>query len=132
VHPDVAARYDLAGRAVIGVLDFDPLVRHIALLKQYQPLVRFPAIERDLALVLRAEQPAAMVEGVLRAAGGELLRSVRTFDVYTGAPVPEGSKSMALSLLFRADDRTLTDTEIEALMSQIRSAAEQELGATLR
>jgi phenylalanyl-tRNA synthetase beta chain len=132
VHPDVAARYDLAGRAVIGVLDFDPLVRHIALLKQYQPLVRFPAIERDLALVLRAEQPAAMVEGVLRAAGGELLRSVRTFDVYTGAPVPEGSKSMALSLLFRAEDRTLTDTEIEVLMSQIRSAAEQELGATLR
>jgi phenylalanyl-tRNA synthetase beta chain len=108
------------------------LVRHIALLKQYQPLDRFPAIERDLALVLRAEQPAATVEGVLRSAGGELLRNVRTFDVYTGAPIPEGFKSMALSLLFRAEDRTLTDTEIEALMLQIRSAAEQELDATLR
>jgi phenylalanyl-tRNA synthetase beta chain len=57
---------------------------------------------------------------------------VRTFDVYTGSPIPQGSKSMALSLLFRADDRTLTDAEIEALMTQIRTAAEQELSATLR
>jgi phenylalanyl-tRNA synthetase beta chain len=132
VHPDIAERYDLAGRAVIGTIDFDPLVRHIALLKQYEPLGRFPGIERDLALVLDANRPAASVESVLRQAGGELLRSVRTFDVYTGAPIPAGSKSMALSLLFRADDRTLTDTEIEALMAQIRNAAEQELSATLR
>jgi phenylalanyl-tRNA synthetase beta chain len=132
LHPDVAQRYGLASRAVVAIIDFDPLVRHISLLKQYNPLTRFPAIERDLALVLQADQPAATVESVLRKAGGALLRSVRTFDVYTGAPIPEGSKSMALSLLFRADDRTLTDTEIEELMAQIRAAAERELGAALR
>ncbi len=132
LHPDVATRHELQSRAVLAIIEFDSLVRHLSLLKPFIPLSRFPVIDRDIALVLDIDTPAARVESTLRKAGGELLRNVRTFDVYTGSPIPEGSKSMALSLRFLADDRTLTDEEIEAVMARIRDVARNELGATLR
>ncbi len=131
-HPEVAARYDLTGRAYLATLHFDALVRHISLLKNYQPPSRFPIIERDLALVLRQDITASQVEATLQNAGGGLLQNVRTFDVYTGAPIADGSKSLALALRFGSAERTLTDAEVEAAMTQIRAAAERELAATLR
>ncbi len=131
VHPDVAARYDL-GRAYLATIEFDPLVRHISLLRRYEPISRFPIVERDLALVLDAAIPAAQVESLVREVGGELLQSARTFDVYQGAPIPPEAKSLALGLRFGASDRTLTDSEVEAAMARIRLAAERDLNASLR
>lgn len=132
VHPEVAARYDLKHRAYLAVLDFEVLVRHLSLRRQYTPLPRFPAAERDLALLVKLDVPAAGIEAVIRAAGGPLLEAVEIFDIYTGPPVPAGEKNLALSLRFRAADRTLTDQEVTALMEAIQEAAERELGARLR
>jgi phenylalanyl-tRNA synthetase beta chain len=132
VHPDVRARYDLSQRAYIALIEWDSLARHLDILKPYAPVPRFPSADRDLALVLPQTVPAAHVESVLHSSGGSILREVRIFDVYTGAPIPEGSKSMAIALRFQANDRTLTDAEVEAAMTQLRQAATRELGANLR
>lgn len=132
VHPEVAERYDLPGRAYLAQIDFDSLVRHLDLLKPYKPLSRFPSVQRDLAFVLPSDVPASVVENVLRGAGGALLRGVNTFDVYAGANIPEGHKSLAISLEFRADDRTLTDGEADAALQAARAAVESKLGAKLR
>lgn len=131
VHPDVASRYDLA-RAYLATIEFDPLVRHISLLRRYEPISRFPTVERDLALVLDAQIPASQVESVVREAGGALLQAAKTFDVYQGAPIPPESKSLALALRFGSSERTLTDAEVEAAMTRIRNRAERDLGAALR
>ncbi len=132
VHPDVAARYELGARAYIATIDFDDLVRHISLIRTYTPITRFPAAERDLALVVRSDVPAATVESVVRAAGGPLLESAQVFDVYTGPPIPPEFKSLAFALRFRAPERTLTDVEVDAAMQEIIAAAERELEARLR
>ncbi|MBV9469075.1 MAG: phenylalanine--tRNA ligase subunit beta [Abitibacteriaceae bacterium] len=132
VHPAIAEGYGLKHRAYLATLEFDALVRHISLIKAYTPLMRFPAIERDLALVLRAEVPAGTVQTVLRNAAGSLLESIEVFDVYSGSPIEAGFKSVALALRFRATDRTLTDAEVESTMHQIQAAATRELNAQLR
>ena len=132
VHPEVRARYDLNQRAYIAILDFDILARHVNLLRPHSPVSRFPMVERDLALVLNDDVAAMRVENVLRSAGGELLREARVFDVYKGAPIPEGQKSVAIALRFQSNERTLKDEETEDLMTRLRQAAQSELGATLR
>lgn len=132
LHPAVAQRYELQHRAYLASIEFDTLVRHISLVRSLTPLPRFPAVDRDLALVVRAEAAAGTVEEVLRRAGGPLLESLHLFDVYTGQPIPAGFKSVALALRFRAPDRTLTDAEVDAVLAAMRTAAERELGAELR
>jgi phenylalanyl-tRNA synthetase beta chain len=132
VHPEVRARYELRHRAYLAEIDLDVLVRHIGLTTKYEPLPRFPSADRDLALVLSTATVAADVDATIRAAGGPLLETVQLFDVYTGPPIPEGQKSLALALRFRAPDRTLTDDEVDAAMQNIVSTAEQTLGAQLR
>ena len=131
-HPTVAARYDLGGRAYVAELDFGSLVRHAEISRRALPIARFPASERDIALVLRDDVPAARVQSVLREAAGELLEEVQVFDVYRGAPIEAGSKSLALSLRFRSPERTLTEDEVEAAMTRVRQAARDSLGAILR
>ncbi len=132
VHPQVAARYELSGRAYLAQLDFESLVRHAAISVGALPIARFPASERDIALIVRDEVPASRVQSVLREAGGQLLEAVEVFDVYKGAPIEPGSKSLALSLRFRSPERTLTEEEVQAAMERVQSAARESLGASLR
>lgn len=132
-HPDVTAAFGLSGRPVAAELDWDALAA-LALQAEvrYQPLPRFPAVQRDLALVLPVEVAAARVAEVIRASAGNLLRDVRLFDLYQGAPVPAGKRSLAYSLTYRADDRTLTDAEVDAVHNGVREALRRDLGAELR
>jgi phenylalanyl-tRNA synthetase beta chain len=92
----------------------------------------FPVATQDVALVVAADVPAAEVETALRAGAGELLESIRLFDVYTGEQVGEGRKSLAYALRFRAPDRTLTTEEITAARDAAVAAAAGQAGATLR
>ena len=131
VHPQIAANWDISGRAYLARIDFDALVRHVSLVRQYQAFSKFPAIERDLALVVPQNVPAANLVDAARRAGAELLESARVFDLYSGPGIPEGSKSLAIALKFRAPDRTLTESEIERKITEI-IAAEQQLGAQIR
>jgi phenylalanyl-tRNA synthetase beta chain len=131
IHPDVATDFELSNRAYVAQIDFDALVRHVSLVRQYKPFSRFPAVERDLALLVPAAMPAgALVDAAWRASG-ELLEIARIFDVYEGSNLPSGTKSVALALRFRASDRTLGESEVEATVTKILEA-HSILGAHLR
>ncbi len=131
IHPQIAADWDLPGCVYIARIDFDALVRHVSLVRKYQPFSKFPGVERDLALLVPANIPAANLTDAARRAGGELLREVHVFDVYNGVGIPEGFKSVAISMLFRAPERTLVESEIEELIANI-IAEEKRLGAEVR
>jgi phenylalanyl-tRNA synthetase beta chain len=96
-----------------------------------QPPPRHPSVERDLAIIVAESRPAAEVAAVLRAAGGELLRTVVLFDIYRGAPLGDDEKSLAHRLTFGAD-RTLTESEVDAAITSITAAIERDLGGRLR
>ena len=133
VHPLVCEQFDMAGRRV-GLAEFrlEPFLRHAGM-RRYEPLSRFPAVRQDIAVVVDASVPAGRVAEVIRAAGGSLLRDVALFDVYRGAPLPEGKVSLAYRLTFQARERVLVEDEINRLREKkIVPALERELGATLR
>ncbi len=132
IHPLVAQAYDLKGAAVAAELDLGVLVAASAETLMFRDLLAFPAVEQDFALVLDAGVPAATVVSALRAAGGRLLEDVQIFDLYEGAQVGAGKKSLALRLSFRAADRTLTEEEVNALRRQMLEKIRAELGAELR
>ncbi len=132
VHPDVRENYSLKSRAVVAELDWKTLSQFASLSRTAQTIARVPSSDRDLALLLKIEVTAAQVETMARRAGGELLESAHIFDVYTGTGIPEGHKSIAIALRFRASDRTLTEDEVETAMNNIRAAAVSELDAQLR
>jgi phenylalanyl-tRNA synthetase beta chain len=96
------------------------------------PISGFPPVLMDLALVVKHEVPAAEVAESLRDGAGELLESLRLFDVYTGPPVPEGARSLAYALTLRAPDRTLTSDEATAVRDAAVAAAARRTGAVLR
>ncbi|HEV8489214.1 MAG TPA: phenylalanine--tRNA ligase subunit beta [Candidatus Limnocylindrales bacterium] len=133
LHPEVLAASEVrTDRVVVAELSVAglgagrlPTVRSV-------PPDRFPAIERDLAVVVAEDRPAAEVAASIRAHGGELLRSVTLFDVYRGAPLAADEKSLAHRLTFQAADRTLTEAEVDAVSATIAAGLERDLGARLR
>ncbi|PQV62989.1 phenylalanyl-tRNA synthetase beta subunit [Abditibacterium utsteinense] len=131
IHPRVAESFELSHRAYVAQIDFDALVRHISLVRQYTPFSKFPSIERDIALLCpRGVAASALVDAAWRA-GGNLLESARIFDVYQGENVSAEQKSVALALRFRALDRTLSESEVEGAIAGILEN-EARLGAVLR
>ena len=113
-------------------LSLDVLLAAVPDLATATPVSAYPAGSVDVALVLPLAVPAAAVESALRRGGGELLESVRLFDVYTGSQLPSGHRSLAFTLRLRALDRTLTSEEMLAVRDAAVAAAGAELGAVLR
>lgn len=132
LHPDVLAVYDLPARACVFELDWEQAEKFNRREVGYDPLPRFPAVERDLAVVVKDDIPAAVVAETIRRAAGRELKECTLFDVYRGAPVPEGHKSLAYSLVYQLPDRTLTDAEVNAAQERVWKALEEQLGARLR
>nr|BBH93865.1 phenylalanine--tRNA ligase beta subunit [Thermogemmatispora argillosa] len=132
VHPLVQQRYDLPQRAYLCELDLEALYAAVPERLSYAPISRHQELTRDLAVVVDQQVPARAVQEVIERHGGELLRTVALFDVYTGSPIPPGKKSLTYTLLYQAQDRTLTDAEANALQERIVEALRQEFGATLR
>jgi phenylalanyl-tRNA synthetase beta chain len=129
LHPRVCAALELPPRTSVMELDVDALPA--AAVPVGPPISAFPPVLIDLALVVPDDVPAAEVDAALRTGAGELLESLRLFDVYTGAPVPAGSRSLAYALTLRAPDRTLTGEEAAAVRESAVSAARR-IGAELR
>ncbi len=100
--------------------------------RTFTPLPKFPAVVRDVALLVPEEAEALAIQRFIEEAGGELVEEVKIFDVYRGEGIPEGKKSLAFSIAFRAVDRTLTDEEVNTLHSQVLNRLREELGATIR
>ena len=132
VHPEVAEQFDLTKRAYLMELDMERLYSAVPERALSQAIPRYPAAQRDLAIIVEATTPAADVAEVIHMNGGELLRDVRLFDLYTGEGVPAGKKSLAWSLTYQSPERTLTDAEVEAAQQAIIAALAKGFGAELR
>ena len=132
VHPLVAKNYGMDCEVYCAELSFTKLMDLRLPEATYVPLPKYPGVARDIAVICDDALTVAQAEDTIMAAGGKLLRSVKLFDIYRGAGVPVGKKSLAFSLELRADDRTLTDTDSEAVMSKILKALQEKCGAALR
>jgi phenylalanyl-tRNA synthetase beta chain len=131
LHPSIAEAFDLEGRAVGLELDLGPVLA-MDLPRRARPLPRFPAVNRDLGVVVAEDVPAGELLRAIKEAGGELLESASAFDEYRGSQVPDGRKSVAFALTFRRPDRTLTDAEVDRLLETIRAALRKRHEATFR
>ena len=132
VHPLVAKNYGIDVDVYCAEINFTKLLSCLLPDATYTPLPKYPSVWRDLSLICGEEVTVAQIEDVITAAAGKLLRGVKLFDIYRGVGVPEGKKSMAFSLELRADDRTLTDTDSEGVVTKVLSALKEKLDASLR
>ena len=132
VHPLVAKNYGVDAEIYCAEINFSKLFEMRLSEPTYTPLPKYPTVSRDLAVVCDEALTVAEVEEVMTAAAGKLLRNIKLFDIYRGVGVPAGKKSVAFSLELRADDRTLTDTDSEAVVSKVLAALSEKLNATLR
>ncbi|RMG75469.1 MAG: phenylalanine--tRNA ligase subunit beta [Chloroflexi bacterium] len=133
LHPLVARAFDLKQAPVIaGEFDLEAMLNQIQEDHVVRALPLTPPVLEDIALVVQDNITAAEVEAVIRKAGGDLLKDVRLFDVYQGSPIETGYKSLAYSLTYQTDERTLNDKEVAKIRTKIVKAAEKQLGAKLR
>lgn len=132
VHPMVTLNYGLESEVYAAELSFDALYACRGCEPVYRPLPRFPAATRDIAVVCAESVTVGALEDCIRAAAGGLLREATLFDVYRGPGILPGMKSVAFSLVLRADDRSLTSEEADAVMADIVASLEQEQDARLR
>jgi phenylalanyl-tRNA synthetase beta chain len=119
LHPEVAQARDLSGEVWLAELDLSELAHYLPRRVALRPLPRFPAVVRDIAVVVDEPFRAGEILEEVRALGSPQIESVRLFDCYRGAPIPTGKKSLAYSIAYRAPDRTLTDDEVNALHADV-------------
>ena len=132
IHPEVAQKFEAAERNYAAMLDIEPLVANASLKAQYKPLPKFPAVTRDIALLVKDEVLVKQIEDVIRQRSGRIFEDLKLFDIYKGKQVPEGMKSIAYSITFRAEDKTLTDEEVGKTMRRILDGLKDNVGAQLR
>lgn len=131
VHPEVLDNYDIGDKAYVAVLDMPEIVSRASFDVKYQGIAKYPAVTRDISMLVNKEILAGDVEAVIRKNGGNLLESYHLFDIYEGAQIKSGYKSMAYSISFRAKDRTLEDKDINEVMNKILTGLGK-LGIELR
>jgi len=130
LHPHAQSKLDLAGTVVLFELAYSEIAR--GEIPRFKPVSKFPSIRRDLAFILDEPVTAQTVVDTASAAGGNRLKAVEIFDLYRGKGVADGKKSLAIALTIQDDSQTLTDAEIEDLVTKIITAMQQVTGATLR
>lgn len=119
VHPIVLKNYNIGTKAYVAVLDVPALVDNSSFDYKYKGIANFPAVTRDISMIMKKDILAGDVEAVIRKNGGKLLESFKLFDVYEGSQIADGYKSMAYSIVFRAKDRTLEDKDVNTVMDKI-------------
>ncbi len=131
VHPDVADNYNIGTRAYVAVLDMPEIVERATFDRKYTGIAKFPAVTRDISMVMPKSIMVGQVEEVIEKRGGKLLESYNLFDLYEGAQIKAGFKSVAYSIVFRAKDRTLEEADVSAAMEKILTELEG-MGIELR
>ena len=131
VHPDVADNYGIGTRAYIAVIDMPEIVKKATFDRKYTGIAKFPAVTRDISMVMPKEILVGQVEEVIEKKGGTYLESYALFDIYEGEQIKKGFKSVAYSIVFRAKDKTLEEAEITSAMNKILEGLEA-LGIELR
>ena len=131
VHPKVAENYDINTRVYIAVIDMPCVVEMATFDRKYEGIAKYPAVTRDISMVVPKNILVGQIEAVIAQRGGRILESYSLFDIYEGAQIRAGYKSIAYTLTFRAKDRTLADSDIAAAMKKILNGL-QSLGIELR
>jgi phenylalanyl-tRNA synthetase beta chain len=132
LHPDVLKNYDIDVPVFAAEIDFEALAKAADLNREYTPLRRFPAISFDISLLADEDVTVADVEAACIRRGGGILESVKLFDVYRGEQIAEGKKSLSFKLVYRAEDKTLTDEDAAKVHKAILSEISKATGAALR
>lgn len=132
IHPDVASNYGIGDKVYCGEFFIDRLIEFSSREIQYAKPPKYPSTSRDIAMVVDESTAVADIEKVIKEAGTEILRGVKLFDIYRGIQVGKGKKSVAYSLTYRHDDRTLTDVETEEAHAKVVEALKNNLGASIR
>ena len=131
VHPDVLDNYNIGDRAYVAVLDMPEVTACASFDRKYTGIAKFPAVTRDISMVMDKSILVGQVEEIIEKRGGKLLESYHLFDLYEGSQIAEGCKSVAYSITFRAADRTLEDKDVSAIMEKILKDL-KEMGIELR
>ncbi|HKA32589.1 MAG TPA: phenylalanine--tRNA ligase subunit beta [Candidatus Binatia bacterium] len=131
IHPDLAEEMSI-GRCLTFELDFEKLLQYVSPKLTVRSLPRFPSVERDLAMIVDESFPAQRIIDWIKDLRNALIEKVEVFDQYRGASIPEGKKSLAYSISYRAEDRTLTDAEVQALHGELVTRLGEVFGAQLR
>ena len=132
IHPEAAEKTDCPERTYAAIFEVASLIHASTFARKFRPLPRFPAVPRDIAVVVRDEVYVADLIKAISKAAGDMLEDVSLFDVYKGSQVPEGMKSTAFALTFRSPDRTLKDEEVNKAMERILKSLEHQFEAKLR
>ena len=132
VHPTVSKNFGMDTRVYICELDLNTLISFYSDSVKYKQLPKYPAVSRDIAMLIDDNINVSKIEKIIKKNAGNILEGYTLFDVYKGSQIPEGKKSVAYSVTFRADDRTLTDDEISAVFDKILAGLKEQLGAELR
>ncbi|KRQ87346.1 Phenylalanine--tRNA ligase beta subunit [Caloramator mitchellensis] len=132
IHPEVAEEYGIEDRVYAAEIDLMALFEAAKFERKYKPLPKYPAIDRDMAVLVKDDIAVAEIENIIWKIGKGLVEEVKLFDVYKGKQVPDGYKSVAYSIIFRLEDRTLTDDEINPVFNKIVETLSNKLGAQLR
>ena len=131
VHPAVLKNFGIGERAYLAVVDLAELIAMPKEGVKYAGIPKFPAITRDISLMMKKEILAGQIEAAIEKKGGALVESYELFDIYEGSQILDGFKSLAYKIVFRANDRTLTDDEVNGVMDKIIAELDK-LGASLR
>lgn len=132
IHPAVSRKYGIDTPVYIAELDFENVFLNIKTDIKFKELPKFPAVTRDIAMLVDKTVPVADIEEIITKASGKLLETLTLFDVYEGEQIPDGKKSVAYSAVYRASDRSLTGEEVQKVFDKAVKNLEHQLGAQLR
>ncbi len=132
VHPSVAKKYEIGTSSYLAVVDMEKLIQYANREIIYRPLPKFPAMSRDIAMLVKEDVTVKMLHDTIAKHGGEFVEEIKLFDVYQGSQIEEGHKSVAYSIDFRSPERTLTENDVNQAMEAILSALKNECNANLR
>ncbi|MGN0252548.1 MAG: phenylalanine--tRNA ligase subunit beta [Oliverpabstia sp.] len=131
VHPAVADTYGIGTRAYVAVLDILNVVKHATFDRKYEGIAKYPAVNRDISMVVPKNILVGEIEHMISQRGGKILEHYELFDIYEGSQIQEGFKSVAYSITFRSKDKTLEESEVSAAMKKILNGLES-MGIELR
>jgi len=132
LHPDVLDNYNLNNRVYMAEIDLDLVFANYNSEKRYKPLPKYPAITRDIALLVKDEVFVKQIEDIIKANSTEIVEKYELFDVYKGSQIEAGHKSIAYSITYRSAQRTLTDEDVAKVHDKILSELSEKLNANLR
>lgn len=132
VHPDVLDKFDIPVRVYAAELNFEEIIRQSDMNIKYRTLPKYPSVARDIAVVVTEEITAGQIEEIIRNKGGRLIEEVKLFDIYRGSQIEKGYKSMAYSIVYRSDEKTLSEEDITKVHNKIVNSLVNQVGAALR